>query len=173
MLSLTDGVNRIPHLAPDGRDGLIVQGWRENGNAHGFGVFMVLLPVGADGTGLDVVTFPPNDEDVSITDSPHTGEDYVRSVRFARAMLDGRRQTVVFVATRTLADSIPAPSRTLIQVLVLDHRSEDEAIGPPDFFREAARFQTNRLYCNADSALAAELHVPPRPGTPDTEGGCP
>lgn len=172
LLPVAPGVNRIPALAPDGRDGLIVRGWRDNGNAHGFGVFMVLLPERPGGPADQVATFMLEEERTTITDSPHTDEDYVRSVRFARATLDGHRQTIVLVATRGLADSIPSPSRTVIQILALDHRSVDEPLGPLDFFREAARFETTRLYCNADSALLSELRVPARPGTPDSPDGC-
>jgi hypothetical protein len=163
------GVNRIADFAGDGRDGLVVAGWRDNGNAHGFTVFMVLA---GDGEGVNnVVTFPPDDA-TTIADAPHTGEDYVRSVRFGRGRLDGRSETLAFVATRQIEGPYPDPARTVIQVLAL--RERHEGFGPLFFFAEQARFETGRRYCNAEIALRAELGLPPRPEAigPDTPDGC-
>ena len=172
MFALRPGVNRIADFAADGRAGLIVTGWRDNGNAHGFNVFMVLVPAALGTGGYDVVTFADAHDATSIADDPHTDEDYVRSVRFGRGTLNGRRETLAFVATRRIAGPYPDPARTLIQVLAL--RTRDEPIGPLMFFAEQARFETGRRYCNAEVALRVELGVPARPEAIgfDTPDGC-
>ena len=169
MFALQAGATRIANFTADGRDGLIVAGWRDNGNAHGFHVYMVLVPgAGAD----DVVTFADEADAVTIADAPHTGEDYVRSVRFGRGMLNGRRETLVFVATRRIEGPYPDPAHALIRLLAL--RGRDEPTGPLWSFAEQARFETGRRYCNADAALRTELGVP-LPADyqgPDSADGC-
>jgi hypothetical protein len=180
MFSLRPGVNRIAGFTADGREGLIVQGWRDNGNAHGFDVFMVLAPTTVGGNDDNVVVFSPQDgwapgdAGTSIRDDPHTGEDSVRSVRFGHATANGRRETLAFVAERRIVYSYPAPARTRIQVMALRNRGDDP-VGPVDYFEIRADFVTTRLYCDADVALHRELGVPlPADyGTPDSADGCP
>src|ERR1044072_6296853 len=179
MFSLRAGVNRIADFTGDGREGLIVLGWRDNGNAHGFDVFMVLAPTTAGGSHYNVVTFGTETgwdtraDATSISDAPHTGEDFVRSVRFGRAMMNGRRETLAFVATRQIEESYPAPALTRIQVLAMRNRGDDEA-GPLDHFDAQADFVTVRRYCNSDAALRTELGVPLRADYegPDSADGC-
>lgn len=179
MFALRPGVNRIANFAPDGREGLIVLGWRDNGNAHGFDVFMVLAPTTVGGSDYNVVTFGSETgwdsgaDDTSIADAPHTGEDFVRSVRFGRAMLNGRRETLAFVATRQIEESYPAPARTRIQVLAMRNRG-DQSAGPVDYFEGRADYVTTRRYCNSEAALRTELGVPLRAGYqgPDSADGC-
>lgn len=179
MFSLRAGVNRIADFAGDGREGLIVLGWRDNGNAHGFDVFMILAPTRVGGSDYNVVTFGSETgwdsgaDATSIADAPHTGEDFVRSVRFGRAMMNGRRETLAFVATRQIEESYPAPALTRIQVLAMRNRG-DEGAGPVDHFDAQADFVTARRYCNSDAALRTELGVPLRAGYegPDSADGC-
>ena len=179
MFALRPGANRIANFTADGREGLIILGWRDNGNAHGFDVFMVLAPTMVGGGDYNVVTFAPETgwdsaaDATSIADAPHTGEDFVRSVRFGRAVMNGRRETLAFVATRQIEDSYPAPALTRIQVLALRNRGAETA-GPVDYFDARADYVTARRYCNSDAALRTELGVPLRSGYegPDSADGC-
>src|SRR5262245_18322921 len=95
LIPLHPGVNQIPDLLR-GRDGVIVEGWRNTCNAPGYDVYMTLL---GDKTGgiSDKAKF----RDV-INDSPHTFEDAVKSVRFARGKLDGHSVTLMITATPNL-----------------------------------------------------------------------
>jgi hypothetical protein len=116
-IDLRSGVNRIPALAPDGRDGLVVLGWRDNGNAHGYDIALVLLQKGAR-SGWNVVRVEPTPDDQTstgadvITDSPHAGDDMAKAFRLSRGKMDGRPATLLLVATRDQgAAPIPNPSR--------------------------------------------------------------
>jgi hypothetical protein len=177
MFPLHDGVNRIDNFTRDGREGMVVLGWRDNGNAHGFDVFMVLAPTSVGGTDYNVVTFNADGQGsvsaTSISDDPHTGEDVVRSVRFGRARLAGRLETIAFVAERQIAGSYPDAARARMQLFVLRNRGDDP-VGSVDFFESAADFMTTRLYCDADAALHSELGVPLPDGygAADPADGC-
>ena len=50
VIPIHDGVNRIERFAADGRPATIVRGRRDNGNARGHSVHLVLLPT-KEGTG--------------------------------------------------------------------------------------------------------------------------
>lgn len=43
-VTLHPGVNMVSHFAPGGKDVMIVQAWRENGNAHSYNTWLVLAP---------------------------------------------------------------------------------------------------------------------------------
>ena len=108
-ISLHAGANTISRLAPDGRDGLVAYGWRDNGDAHGHHVMLVMLR-DAGGQNWTVVSTerPGSDAAASdtIVDDPHTGEDVVRATRLVRGRVDGKAATLLFVATRMVAPGL-------------------------------------------------------------------
>jgi hypothetical protein len=179
------GINTIASLAPDGRSGTVVLGWRDNGNAHGYDVFVVLLPTRAGGKDWNVVGFVPSNgengalED-SIRDAPHEGDDVVRSVRFARGRVDGVDSTLVFVANRVIGgDGIPAPTPVDFTLYRLARGAE---VGvTTDVFQIAGQWHTEARFCNAEIALTVAFRLPLRasyegPKNKDgkpTPDGCP
>jgi hypothetical protein len=175
-IPLKSGVNRLPQLAPDGRDGLIVLGWRDNGNAHGYDLALVLLQDKA-GAPFNVVKVEgaPGESRGSdvVTDDPHAGEDMVSSFRFARGRLDGRRATLLLVASRDPGASIPDPSRVTYAIYALVH--EPDVGTTPDHFKLVAKDRSDRPYCNADMALSRRFNLPLRASYAGarTANGCP
>ena len=147
-IELDQGVNQIPNIAGDGEGGSISVDWRANGNAWGYRIFMVRA-------GGSIVTVDGQDR---FTDQPHTEEDVVTSVRFARGRHDGLETIFALVADRTIAESVPAPARTTIRIYVL--RRNDEPLGTPYHFLKLSESQTKRGYCNADMALKTEMGFP-------------
>lgn len=161
-IQLRPGVNPIPNIAGDGKAGSISVDWRENGNAWGYNIFMVRA-------GGSIASVDNGDQ---FTDRPHTGEDIITSVRFARGRYQGRVTTFALVAERTIVESVPAPARTTVKIYVL--RRNDEPLGTPYYFLKLREAAAKRNYCNADMALKTEVGFPlPRdysgPRTPD---GC-
>lgn len=179
MFPSSTGVNSIAGVTGDGRDGLIVSGWRDNGNAHGFNVFLLLIPATPGGQDFNAVVFGSEagwvagEGATTISDQPHTGEDYVRSVRFDRADLNGRPETVAFIANRQIVDGYPLPAITQIQIMTLRDRG-DEPLGPLYYFELLSSYRTTRRYCNSDAALRTELGVPLPPNYQgaDSADGC-
>ncbi len=157
---LHSGVNRIADFAGDGRAALVTMGWRDNGNAHGYSLFGVLLPDTATPRRWTIVGIEragaPAD---TIADDPHTGEDVVTAVRFVRATGAHRRQTLLVTATRHWQDSIPAAAPTTITVYTL-HSSAGAVGHTQDYFAPALSVDTTRRYCNADMALHQEAGLP-------------
>ena len=167
-IPLQSVVNKIADFAGDGREALVISSWRENGNAHSYNLYLVLI----DG---NVVGVDHEDRFADfITDNPHTGEDIVTAVRFLRVLLNGHRQTVLVEATRHWSETISAPAPTSIELFAL--KKSDGDIGETtDYFARIAVLQTRVQYCNADMALKQEAGLPlpsdyPGPGTPT---GCP
>ncbi|HEX5000509.1 MAG TPA: hypothetical protein VFY29_19960 [Terriglobia bacterium] len=168
-IEIRPGLNRIPNAEGDGRDAQVFSAWRDNGNAWGYRIFIVTMPersasglaetawsvvgIGAEGSGIERDT---------IRDTPHTGEDAVVSVRFARAALDGKPATLLITAERRGWITVPDPSPALIRIYVLRNASErGEFVGTtPDVFLPVISFSTTQNYSDADAALQAELNLP-------------
>lgn len=162
-VELHPGVNRVPGFLPGGGAATIVQGWRGNGNAHGYHVWMVLGgpsegdPVGVVGT--DGTDEHPVLETVS--DNPFDGERVLGAVRFATARLTDRPVALLIradlgeSASGVLADHAAATVRWYR----LDH--DADAIGrTTDEFVPVASITTTKRYCNADLALRDVAGVP-------------
>jgi hypothetical protein len=161
-IALHAGVNPIPNIAGDGKAGSISLDWRENGNAWGYGIYMVRA-------GGSIATV--GDED-RLTARPHTGEDVITAVRFARGPYKGRTTTFALVADRNIVESVPDPAATTIKIYALQRN--DEPLGTPYQFVKVNELRAKRHYCNADMALKTELGLPlPRDYSgPRTLDGC-
>lgn len=145
---LHGGVNTIPNIAGDGRSGTISLQWRENGNAWSYDVFTVTV-------GGSIATIEGKDQ---VSDSPHTGEDMIRSVCFARGRRNGQPTTFLLIADRLVTGPIPDPAAADIRIYALT-RNRD-GTGTPYEFQLVKRFRTVRFYCHADMALNTEMGFP-------------
>ncbi|MEC4589409.1 hypothetical protein VPG91_00265 [Nitrospirillum amazonense] len=179
-IALEYGVNTLDNFAPDGRTAIVIRAWRDNGNAWGHATYMVMMkPAGGDRHGWNLVSVeaetPPGVAEI-VRDSPHTGEDALRSVVFAHGTVEGKPQTLLLIATRKMGDSVPDPAPTTIAVYQLTaNAQDDDPVGTtPDTFRRIRSWQTKKPYCSSDAALATELYIP-RPAdseAPETADGC-
>lgn len=151
-LRLRAGTTVVPNIAGDGRGGSITLDWVENGNAWGYDIFTVRV-------GNSVATVDGADR---FTDQPHTGDDMIRAVRFAKGRYGGRSTTFAFVAQRIVSNSVPEAAPTQIRVFALVRN--DSGVGTPYQFVRVRAFRARRLYCNADVALTREAGLPARVG---------
>ncbi|MGE5500731.1 MAG: hypothetical protein ACM3W4_02260 [Ignavibacteriales bacterium] len=147
-IRLHAGENPVPNIAGDGRSGSISLDWRENGNAWGYDIYTVKV-------GSSVASVEGEDR---FTDSPHTGDDMIKSVRFARGGYGGRSTTFALVANREIVDGVTSPARTTIKIYAL--RKNPDALGTPYEFVKVQELTARHYYCNADMALRAELGFP-------------
>src|SRR5690606_20357606 len=149
-----------------GRDGAIVLAWRDNGNAHGYDLFTVLVASSGETRPVwEVVGFDSGSVfSDTVRDAPHVGEDMTRSVRFARGLYDGRPATMAFISTREPSEQgIPHPTRALVETFVL--RANTEGSGSTShYFARMEAHRTETEYCHAEMALHMEKGVPLRSG---------
>ena len=153
-IHLHPGINKIVKFTPDGRGAIIVRAWRENGDAHGYNLFLVMI----DNAVVGVYT-EKQFEDV-VRDDPHTFEDVVRSVRFARGKISGVQTTFLITATRTTSFpiSLATPGYVVFDFYQLVHAPQ---LGTTeDFFRLVSQFSSKKKYCNSDLALFKEIGLP-------------
>ncbi|HTO83982.1 MAG TPA: hypothetical protein VMQ73_17215 [Methylomirabilota bacterium] len=172
-------MNEIDDFAGDGRPAIIVGGWRDNGNAHGGDLFLVMLQSPSGRGKWNVVTVQRKPDELErevVYDSPHTVEDAVSSVRFAHGLVDGKPATLLIVATRDLGNATssidPVPVDIEFYRLV---RREDGLFGwPPDYFDLVETVRSATPYCNSDLALSKEIGLPlPEPyAGPNRDDGC-
>lgn len=94
-----------------------------------------------------------------IRDYPHTEDDFVRSVRFARGKINGVAATLLIIATRQTGEMpIPAPSNVIFEVYKLQGNNE---IGTTrDIFKRVLKWQSGKKHANSDVALQEELGLP-------------
>lgn len=162
-IALHPGVNRVPGFLPGGGTATIVEGWRGNGNAHGYYVWMVLGGP-SEGNPVGVVGRDGDDRQPvfeTIRDNPFDGERVLGAVRFATGRIAGRPVSLLIEA-----DLDEAPSGVLadhatatVRWYRLDH--DGEAIGrTTDEFVPIGLVRTTKRYCNADLALRDVAHVP-------------
>ncbi len=180
-IDLLPGINRVPAFARDGREATIVQGWVENGNAHGSNLFVVLLPEPERDNQLYVVRVePPSGATYvapvpTIRDKPHTGEDSIVSVRFAHGRVNGEPATLLLVATRETGDSLVDPGPATYDVYRLERGEPGRTGTSPDHFMPIPQERPPQLWGNADLALACHfgLPVPADYAGPDPATECP
>ena len=177
-IPLRAGVNRIEGFAPDGREAQVVLAWRENGNAHGYSLFMVMLPGRPGGSDWNVVGLEQPEGDPAfqdvLRDQPHAGEDVVRAVRLARGRVDGRPATLVIIATRELnGEPYPSPAPVRFEVFALASGRGEIGV-TRDYFRRVSVQRLEQRSCNAELALSQRFGLPIRGGrTPlNRRDGC-
>jgi len=184
VIPLKSGLNYIDDFATDGRRGLIVVGWRDNGDAWGYHVYLVMLKLAAETDAWEVVTAgtgqQPGGDGVPqvdiIRDTPHTVEDAIASVRFAHGRVDGQPATLLIIARREVLTAPSVGSATPVAFDIFRLIPNGGDVGRPShYFARIDTLRTAKRYCNADLALNKELHLPlPQPYVgPNLEDGCP
>jgi len=168
VIPLQEGVNEIPHLVPDGRNGKIIKTWRNNGNAYGYDLFLVTLEDKVVGVDTD------NGFKDVIRDEPHTRQDAIKSVRFAWGKLGDEKLMLLITATRKIEPGygLSDPGTVVFDVYRLVSNGPLGTTG--DYFMRINEFSSEQKYCNSDMALNQNLGLPlPEPyegrGQPD---GC-
>jgi hypothetical protein len=160
-IDIKPGVNLIDKFTPDGRDAMIVKGFRAYITADGaHNDYFVLTHTTDTDTPWTVVTAggaAPSDagDREFLSDDPHTGEDQVKSIRFARARLNGSPATVLIEATREFQLPIPSASRVKIEIYNLE---KDKDAGG-DAFVLVQTQKTKACYTNSDLALSKTLNL--------------
>jgi hypothetical protein len=166
VIPMHPGVNIIPKFVPDGRDAEILQAWRDNGNAHGYTTFVVMIPQKAKyESAWNIVGVADSGPQWSfkdaVYDTPHTGEDYVRSVRFARGLVDGKAASLLIIAERDPPNVQPIPDPAPTKISIYKMIASDEGVGTTPYYFTLVRETTSKaLYCNSELALNKELGLP-------------
>lgn len=145
---LQEGANLVPHLAPDGRQGLVVEA-REPDIGH-TRLIMTMLPRAEGMRGWDVVAM-----DAADGSRMPTIDNHGRSVVFARAKVSGIPATLLFVASADTADTASpgSPHRMLIRTMRL--RTDETSA----HFESIAAETTRGRYCSGTDALAATYRM--------------
>ena len=159
-IPLPGTVNEVADFTPDGRHAIIAKAYGNND-----WVYLVMVqpqPRSPSGDNGWNVVFRRNGEGQlveTITDSPHTGEDYVRSVVFACGKIDGTDSTLLITAERRIEGPIPDPAVVTYSVYRLEHDGGAYA-GDIEIFRPVQIWDSTEKYCNSDFAMTAEFGLP-------------
>ena len=164
QIEIGAGLTRIKNAESDGRDARVFYAWRNDVNAWGFGVYIVTMPtkITPDKTPWNIVGIETDDHDfdVEITNQPHTRDDDLKVVRFARGKLDGIADTFLITGTRDPDGPVEDATSTAIRIYSLGNH-EDEGFGTtPDRFDLVFKYTTAKKYSDADDALRDELGLP-------------
>ncbi|GBQ06491.1 hypothetical protein [Saccharibacter floricola] len=126
---LTGETTSIPHMTDDGRAGTIFHTWRENGNAWGYHVYMVMADSDKTDASISPTSLVEIDGKDKLTTHPHTGQDALSSAVFARGTKQGDTTSHLYLITakRPLLESVPDPSPTTVRIYRLIHSSPEKA----------------------------------------------
>lgn len=165
-IALRSGVNPVPHLLPDGRDGLIVRAYPHTETAGQSRTdYMVLAaPTKDDDGDWTTVRFAEFDKPdpeqsepaTTVSDAPHTGEDAISSVRFFRAQVGGAAAVLAVRTRRDFVLPIPDASHAVVDVF----RLQIEPDSGEELFKRIARLHTRACYGHSDLGAAVEFGVP-------------
>ena len=158
-IDVSEGINTVPHFAPDGREGVIVVARRQvpSGAAATPPMVTVMLPRFAPTRGWDVVSV----EDATGTVADEAPTPLIgrrQAVRFARAKVGGMPATLMFVATTE-----SNPNAMAITTYRLRTDGED-ASGLAAVFGPIRHSETFGGYCSPEAALEAVEQLDPAPG---------
>lgn len=171
-ITVVPGPNPVARLAPDGRDGLIIEASHSDSPiADGSSVnYMVLLKGAGPDSGWEAVDLEPGPSVSSdapfggllMRASPHTGEDWKRSIAFARATLNGAPATLLLLADRDMGQAETAYSPVPVRLSVFALRVASDDTGQ-DHFVLIRQSWAPKCYVDAQWALieAFKLSVPP------------
>jgi hypothetical protein len=161
-IPLHPGLNHIEGFAQDGRPADILEAWRDNGNAHGYHLFVLTMPSAPGKFDWNVVGTERGDEPLRdcIRDDPHTFEDAVRSIRFAHGRVDGRSATLLLVATRDVSPltNLAAPVPVTYEAFELIH--VDHCCGTADVLSRVLVEHSEQVFSSADLALSQRFGMP-------------
>jgi hypothetical protein len=156
------GVNVVRGFAPGGREAKIVQGWRANGNAHGYNDYLVLTP-NSEGRPLGVADLASNAGESPgdlIRDDPFDGERVLGVVRFARAKVNGAEAGILIVADLDTSPSGVLADHATATVRIYRLVRGGGVGATTDVFEPVAAIHTDKRYCNAELALRNTLGLP-------------
>lgn len=165
VITIDTGYGVYKEFGPDGRDVGFFQAWRDNGNAHGYTVYMAVME-GHDEYRGTLVGFELDPKALlqdSIRDIPFEGEDPIQSLRFARGKVNGKDAGLLIVASRNIATakSLTDPTPTTVTTYQLVQIDDDGRMGSTPFvFKSIRQMRPKTLYCNADIALKKEIGAP-------------
>lgn len=159
IIPLRQGMNEIASFTPDGHPGRITMAWRDNGNAHGYFLYLVVAAVAADDWHVVSTILDAGRVVDVLRDDPHAFEDAVTSLRFLHGKLDGVDATLLVRAQRLWKDSIPAPAPVRFEAFRLEGDPGGDAGRTEYQFRKVMTWISAKRFCNADRALAEELSL--------------
>ncbi|MCQ8278422.1 hypothetical protein NFI95_08145 [Acetobacteraceae bacterium KSS8] len=141
-LDLGEGATTVQHLAPDGRQGLVVEARDPVWHAP---VLMAMLPRASGARGWDVVGLE-NDAGARVSSLEGRG----RALVLARAKVGGMPATLLFVAGPDGADTGARgePKRMVIRTLRL------QTDGDGASFDQIGVQTTRRVFCSPSEAIA-------------------
>jgi hypothetical protein len=163
VAKLVNGVNAVD-FGPAGTHGTVLLGWRENFNAHGFGVatFYLKNPKGAvsvlqrdDMLGL-VSVWDGLKEELTVTTSG--GADCV--LRDFRLLISNQHKpSLLVLAVRKMDESYVEENSVTFKTYTLKQNIE-QMPGPPTYYFDLTEQRTaRRKYCDVEKAFHDELDI--------------
>jgi hypothetical protein len=156
-VELHPGVNVVHGFGPNGEDVTIVQAWRENGNAHGYNVWLVLSPGDrGDQNVIDIDDRGGLPRDL-IRDDPFDGERTLGVVAFATAKIDGVTTSLLIDAHLDDAPSGVLADHVTATIKIYRLMRNPVPVGTINLFDPIAEIHTQQRYCNIYLALRDSL----------------
>ncbi|MBY0334163.1 MAG: hypothetical protein K2X49_26190 [Acetobacteraceae bacterium] len=162
-IPLAWGPNQVARFTEDGREGIVIRAWRDNGNAWGYQILMFLVQGHPGSEPWQVASIEPGGDPQPLRDlatvRPHA-DGALEAARLLRGRLDGRISVFLAVARRTLTPGASPAEASQAQVILYRLEQGGEPGLTADVFRPVRTFRTRNAYCDAEMLIDTVLGIP-------------
>src|SRR5262249_34217966 len=158
-IRLANGPNELD-IDGDGRPDLVFVAWRDNGNAHGYGLVTFYRRGPSQDTTWELVPF--FDTKPAGEDSFHTVEGadcQLRGIAVARRSPSAREPITVIVRRRDFGPSLEDSAAVGFVVYSVAKNPDSTPGWPPVYFKAERTITSKSKYCDVNEAFAAELGI--------------
>jgi len=146
-----------------GQEALVFRAWRENFNAHGFGVITFYLRSKTDGTPARWALIPflshGKDGDKDHLELTTSGGADCQLHDFRLLMTPDGREVSVIVADRDMGESYVDTQTVHFDYYTLAENAEGIPGWPPFYFKAVKTVDAKAKYCDVNEAFDKELHL--------------
>ena len=161
-VALAEGPNTVD-LLHDARPDLVLRGWVENFNAHGFHyiTFYVQYPDSSSGaTRWDLVPFLTSDQRLDGFSTARGADCVLRDLRVLESTGQPHMPAVVVTAERDFGSAYTDSTRVVFSLYELRTNVTGAPGQPGIAFVHSESVTARGVYCDVNVAFAAELGIP-------------
>jgi hypothetical protein len=164
VVPVPPGYTKLPKFTPDGRTGGINRVRRSVGTAGDSDMIVISVQSVVDPRQQVFVQREPSENGKPMPDflwdAPYTGENYLTSVRLAKARIEGEKTWILVVAARDWEPTMAGPTLVTFRFYQLVSGEDGDPMTKESVFRKILERRSEKTYSHSDVALWEEFGWP-------------